>query len=117
MKFIALDALIVVVYFAATIIAGLLGRRYVSSVSGFLLAGRHLGPFIGIGTLAANDTQITIKLLLPQHRDLKAKFMVGNLAEATIFSSVAAHNVWYAGKWYQIESADLKQNEKLRLPR
>ena len=55
MHFQLLDWLIVVVYLAATIAAGIYGRRYVSGVDEFLLAGRAVGVYLGIATLAATE--------------------------------------------------------------
>ena len=55
MNFSTIDWVIVVVYIAATLAAGLAGRKYISSATDFLLAGRHLGKFIGIATLAATE--------------------------------------------------------------
>ncbi len=55
MHFTALDWGIVIVYLAATLAAGLYGRRYISGLSDFLVAGRGLGPYIGIATLAATE--------------------------------------------------------------
>jgi solute:Na+ symporter, SSS family len=54
-NFTALDWIIVVTYIAVTLAAGLAGKKYISSASDFLLAGRHLGKFIGIATLAATE--------------------------------------------------------------
>jgi solute:Na+ symporter, SSS family len=55
MHFTILDWSIVVVYLTATLAAGLYGRKYVSGLSDFLVAGRGLGTFIGIATLAATE--------------------------------------------------------------
>lgn len=55
MNFSTLDWVIVAVYIAATLAAGLAGKKYITSASDFLLAGRHLGKFIGIATLAATE--------------------------------------------------------------
>jgi len=55
MRFTALDWIIVVTYLAASMTAGLYGKKYVSGVSEFLVAGRELGIFIGIATLAATE--------------------------------------------------------------
>jgi SSS family solute:Na+ symporter len=49
------DWMIVVVYLGATLAAGLYGKRYISGLSEFLVAGRELGTFIGIATLAATE--------------------------------------------------------------
>lgn len=53
--FSALDWVIVAVYVLATMIVGLYGRRFVGNISDFLVAGRELGTFIGIATLAATE--------------------------------------------------------------
>jgi solute:Na+ symporter, SSS family len=55
MNFAAIDWLIVLFYLAITITAGLYGKRYVSGIAQFLVAGRELGVFIGIATLAATE--------------------------------------------------------------
>ncbi len=55
MHFHLLDWIIVVVYLAGTFAAGLYGKRYISGLSEFLVAGRQLGTFIGIATLAATE--------------------------------------------------------------
>ena len=51
----AIDWAIVIVYVGATLAAGLYGRRFVGGISDFLVAGRELGTFIGIATLAATE--------------------------------------------------------------
>jgi SSS family solute:Na+ symporter len=55
MNFSLVDWVIVAVYLAATLAAGLAGKKYISSATDFLLAGRHLGKYIGIATLAATE--------------------------------------------------------------
>ena len=55
MKFNSLDWLIVIGYLAATLSAGLYGKKYVTGLSDFLVAGRKLGVYIGIATLAATE--------------------------------------------------------------
>src|SRR5215468_9222100 len=55
MHFTALDWIIVVTYLAGSMAAGLYGKKYVSGVSEFLVAGRQLGTYIGIATLAATE--------------------------------------------------------------
>lgn len=55
MNFSGIDWVIVAVYLAASMLIGLLGRRYVGSTSHFLVAGRELGMYIGIATLAATE--------------------------------------------------------------
>lgn len=53
--FASLDWAIIAVYVAATLAAGLYGRRFVGGISDYLVAGRELGTFIGIATLAATE--------------------------------------------------------------
>jgi SSS family solute:Na+ symporter len=55
MNFHPIDWIIVVVYLAATMAAGLYGKRYVTGLGDFLVAGRKLGTYIGIATLAATE--------------------------------------------------------------
>ncbi len=55
MHFALLDWAIIVFYLAATLAAGLYGKRFISGLSEFLVAGRELGTFIGIATLAATE--------------------------------------------------------------
>src|SRR4029450_4891958 len=55
MNFTGLDWTIVGVYLAASVAVGLMGKRYVGSVSHYLVAGRELGLFVGIATLAATE--------------------------------------------------------------
>jgi SSS family solute:Na+ symporter len=50
-----IDWIIVVGYLAATMAAGLYGKRYISGLGDFLVAGRKLGTYIGIATLAATE--------------------------------------------------------------
>jgi SSS family solute:Na+ symporter len=54
--FTLLDWLIVAVYLAASVAIGLLGKRLIGkSVSHYLVAGRELGLYVGIATLAATE--------------------------------------------------------------
>jgi len=55
MNFTFLDWAIVGTYLAASVGVGLLGKRYVGTVSHYLVAGRELGLFVGIATLAATE--------------------------------------------------------------
>ena len=55
MHFHVLDWIIVIVYLSGTLAAGLYGKRYVAGLSEFLVAGRQLGTFIGVATLAATE--------------------------------------------------------------
>jgi len=53
--FSTLDWAIVIAYVLATFATGLYGRKYVGGIADFLVAGRELGTFIGIATLAATE--------------------------------------------------------------
>ncbi len=55
MNFHLIDWIIVFAYLAATMAAGLYGKRYISGLGDFLVAGRSLGTYIGIATLAATE--------------------------------------------------------------
>jgi solute:Na+ symporter, SSS family len=55
MNFSTIDWIIVVAYLIASLAIGIAGRRYIGSVSHFLVAGRELGAFVGIATLAATE--------------------------------------------------------------
>src|SRR6266481_4485977 len=55
MNFSAIDWVIVVVYIAITLAAGLAGKKYITDATDFLLAGRHIGKFLCIATLAATE--------------------------------------------------------------
>ncbi len=55
MSFTALDWTIVSAYLAASVAIGLVGKRFVGNVSHYLVAGRELGVYLGIATLAATE--------------------------------------------------------------
>lgn len=55
MNFSVIDWLIVAVYLAASMLIGLAGRKYIGSTAHFLVAGRELGTYIGVATLAATE--------------------------------------------------------------
>jgi len=50
-----IDWSIIVVYLGLSMAAGLYGKRYVSSAADFLVAGRGIGVYLGISTLAATE--------------------------------------------------------------
>jgi len=54
-SFTSLDWIIVAVYLIASVAVGLLGKRFVGNVSHYLVAGRELGLYVGIATLAATE--------------------------------------------------------------
>ena len=53
--FSALDWIIVVTYLGATLATGLYGRKFVGGIADFLVAGRELGTFLAVATLAATE--------------------------------------------------------------
>ena len=55
MNFTPVDWAIVIGYLVVTVAVGLIGKRFVGSVSHYLVAGRELGLFVGIATLAATE--------------------------------------------------------------
>jgi SSS family solute:Na+ symporter len=55
MNFTFIDWAIVGTYLAASVAVGLLGKRYVGKLSHYLVAGRELGLYVGIATLAATE--------------------------------------------------------------
>ncbi len=55
MNFSFLDCSIILVYLAASMAAGLYGKRFITNASDFLVAGRSLGHYLGITTLAATE--------------------------------------------------------------
>ena len=55
MTFTSLDWIIVIAYLILSVAIGMIGRRYVGSVAHYLVAGRELGVFVGIATLAATE--------------------------------------------------------------
>jgi len=55
LSFTPLDWTIVAVYLIASVAVGLLGKRFVGNVSHYLVAGRELGLYLGIATLAATE--------------------------------------------------------------
>ncbi len=55
MQFALIDWLIVVGYLVACVAIGLTGKKYIGNVSHYLVAGRGLGTYVGIATLAATE--------------------------------------------------------------
>jgi SSS family solute:Na+ symporter len=55
MAFTTIDWIIVIVYLILSVGIGLIGKRFVGSVSHYLVAGRELGLYVGIATLAATE--------------------------------------------------------------
>ncbi len=55
MNFAAIDWVIIVLYLAFSLGIGIIGKRYVGDLTHFLVAGRELGVYVGIATLAATE--------------------------------------------------------------
>lgn len=55
MNFAPVDWIIVAGYLTLSVAIGLFGKRYIGNVTHYLVAGRELGTFIGIATLAATE--------------------------------------------------------------
>ena len=55
MNFTIVDWAIVIGYLVASVSVGLIGKRYIGNVSHYLVAGRELGLYVGIATLAATE--------------------------------------------------------------
>lgn len=55
MNFAPVDWVIVAVYLTGSLAAGLYGKKFISGVSDFLVAGRELGTYVGVATLAATE--------------------------------------------------------------
>ena len=53
--FTGVDWVIVIAYLAASVTAGLVGKRFIGSVERYLVAGRELSLYVGIATLAATE--------------------------------------------------------------
>jgi SSS family solute:Na+ symporter len=54
-NFTPVDWAIVAAYLVVTVAVGLVGKRFVGNVSHYLVAGRELGLYVGIATLAATE--------------------------------------------------------------
>lgn len=55
MQFAAVDWSIVIVYLVLCVAVGLIGKKYIGNVAHYLVAGRELGMYAGIATLAATE--------------------------------------------------------------
>jgi SSS family solute:Na+ symporter len=55
LNFAAIDWAIVILYLGMSLGIGLLGKKYIGDVSHYLVAGRELGLYVGIATLAATE--------------------------------------------------------------
>ena len=66
MNFAAIDWIIVIAYLLGSLGIGILGKRFVGDVTHFLVAGRELGVYVGIATLAPiNSNSDAIRLGRP----------------------------------------------------
>src|SRR4051812_1907286 len=62
-----IDGSIVGVYLLATMIAGIMVRRYVGGVEDFLVAGREMNVYLGIASLAATEFGIVTCMYTAQN--------------------------------------------------
>jgi solute:Na+ symporter, SSS family len=62
-----IDGSIVGVYLLATMVAGLMVRRYVAKVDDFLVAGREMNVYLGIASLAATEFGIVTCMYAAQN--------------------------------------------------
>src|SRR5205809_7327771 len=63
----AIDGSIVGVYLLATMIAGVMVRKYVGKVEDFLVAGREMNVYLGIASLAATEFGIVTCMYTAQN--------------------------------------------------
>src|SRR5258708_20397359 len=62
-----LDGSIVGIYLLATMIAGIMVRKYVGNVEQFLIAGREMDLYLGIASLAATEFGIVTCMYTAQN--------------------------------------------------
>src|SRR5947207_11453229 len=62
-----LDGSIVGLYLLATMIAGIMVRKYVGGVEDFLVAGREMNVYLGIASLAATEFGIVTCMYTAQN--------------------------------------------------
>src|SRR6266700_3187104 len=62
-----LDGSIIGVYLLATMIAGIMVRKYVGKVEHFLIAGREMDLYLGIASLAATEFGIVTCMYTAQN--------------------------------------------------
>src|SRR5438034_3266084 len=62
-----LDGSIVGLYLLATMIAGVMVRKYVGKVEDFLVAGREMNVYLGIASLAATEFGIVTGMYTAQN--------------------------------------------------
>ena len=63
----AIDGSIVGLYLLATMVAGLMVRKYVGKVEHFLVAGREMNVYLGIASLAATEFGIVTCMYTAQN--------------------------------------------------
>src|SRR5438067_883150 len=63
----AVDGSIVGIYLLATMVAGIMVRRYVGKVEDFLVAGREMNVYLGIASLAATEFGIVTCMYTAQN--------------------------------------------------
>ena len=63
----AIDGSIVGLYLVATMVVGVMVRRYVAKVEDFLVAGREMNVYLGIASLAATEFGIVTCMYTAQN--------------------------------------------------
>jgi len=66
-NFTILDGSIIGLYLLATMVAGIMVRKYVSKVEHFLVAGREMDVYLGIASLAATEFGIVTCMYTAQN--------------------------------------------------
>src|SRR5260221_506476 len=66
-RFSLLDGSIIGVYLLATMVVGLMVRKYVGKVEHFLIAGREMNLYLGIASLAATEFGIVTCMYTAQN--------------------------------------------------
>ena len=106
MNFAPIDWIIVVGYLAVSLVIGVSGKRYIGQVAHFLVAGRELGLYIGIATLAATEIG-TITYIY--NGELGYTYGFASFAAALVFGMVMIKG----GKdWHRMMIYDLSQQQK-----
>jgi SSS family solute:Na+ symporter len=85
MNFTVADWIIVIAYLVGSVAIGLIGKRFLGNVSQYLVAGRELGLYVGIATLAATEIG-TITFMY--NAELGYRFGFASFAAALISGAV-----------------------------
>ena len=83
--FTLVDTIIVVVYLAIAIGIGFLANRFITGISGYLVAGRSLGTALSIATLTGSELGL-ITVMYQAEKGFKDGFKAMSIALSTICS-------------------------------